>query len=131
MNPSTPTQDTATATRIRDEWSKVSAALNGFSGDTVEDPLGEDGRLTVKLNYFKANGGGEVLFLKGAAPADHRYTRFRAWGPSGTEFIEKSSYLVKANGVTEFHKRRVENGDHVVTVHELEGEDQAWANGLQ
>ncbi|MBT9589031.1 hypothetical protein IV102_37200 [bacterium] len=130
MNPST-TQDAATAARIRDEWSKVSAALKSFSGDTLEDPLGEDGQLTVKLKYFKATGGGEVLFVKGAAPADHRYTRFRAWGATGTDFIEKSSYLVKANGVTEFHKRRVENGDHVVTVHEMEGEDQAWASALQ
>ena len=129
MNPTT-SQDAATAARIRDEWGKVCAALHGFQGEQIEDPLGEDGSLTVKLKFFKANGGGEVLFLKGAAPADHRFTRFRAWGASGSDFIEKSSYLVKANGSTEFHKRRVESGDQVVSQDEMSEEDRSWAQGL-
>jgi len=130
MNP-TPTHDSATANRLRDEWNNVKAALNDFSGSEIEDPLGADGMVTVKLKFFKANGGGEVLFLKGIPPEDHRYTRFRAWGATGTEFLEKSSYLIKANGVTEFHKRRLENGDQIVASDSMDEEDKAWAAGLQ
>ncbi len=128
---STTSVDSATAARIRGEWSTVSAAMKGFTGSEIQDPLGEDGMVTVKTNFFKANGGGEVVLLKGAAPGDHRFTRFRAWGPAGNDHIEKSSYLVKENGTTEFHKRRVEAGDQVVAADAMDAEDQAWANGLQ
>lgn len=128
---STTSTDQATAQRLRGEWDKMRAALKDHAGDHAEDPLGEDGQVTIKLKYFKANGGGEVLLLKGDPPADHRYTRFRAWGTSGADFIEKSSYLVKANGVTEFHKRRVENGDQVFATDVAEGEDKTWIDSLK
>lgn len=122
--------DSATAQRLRGEWQQVRQALQGQQVQQVEDPLGQDGTLTVKMSFFKQNGGGEVLFLKGEAPGDHRYTRFRAWGPNGADFIEKSSYLVKENGHKEFHKRRLELSDNVSVVHEMDGEDQAWASAL-
>lgn len=130
MSSSTST-DQATAQRLRSEWEKMRAALKDLAGDQTLDPLGEDGPVTVKMKYFKANGGGEVLLLKGQPPADHRYTRFRAWGTGGADFVEKTSYLVKANGVTEFHKRRAENGDQVFATDVAEGEDKAWTDGLK
>jgi hypothetical protein len=122
--------DTQTAQRLRSEWEQVKSALNGQQVQQIEDPLGEDGTLNVQMSFFKHNGGGEVLFRKGDTTGDHRYTRFRAWGPNGADFIEKSSYLVKANGHKEFHKRRLELSDTVVVTHEMDGEDAAWASSL-
>lgn len=130
QNQPTSSVDSATADRLRTEWQKVSSALQGQQIQQIEDPLGEDGQVAVKLSFFKANGGGEVLFLKGDPSEDHRYTRFRAWGANGSDFIEKSSYLVKKNGVKEFHKRRLEPGDQVVVSDSMDSDDQAWANGL-
>ena len=129
-NPATSGVDIEAASRLRAEWEHVKSALQGSSASEVEDPLGQDGTLTVKLNSFRHNGAGEVIFLKGTPPADHRYTRFRTWGATGSEFIEKSSYLVKESGYTEFHKKRAEPGENVVVVHEMDGEDQAWAQTL-
>ena len=91
--------DAELASRLRGEWEKVKSAIQGNSATVVDDPLGEDGTVTVKLNSFRQTGAGEVCLLKGTPPADHRYTRFRTWGASGSDFIEKSSYLVRANGV--------------------------------
>lgn len=123
--------DNATAQRLRDEWTQVKSACQGLeAGIMLSDPLGQDGEIHLKASMFRHTGAGEVVFLKGAPPADHRYTRFRTWGPTGTEYIEKSSYLVKENGTTEFHKRRVEPGDNVVAVHEMDGDDSGWAQAL-
>lgn len=116
--------------RLRDEWNKVKSAMQGQTVTQVEDPLGEDGTVDVKMNFFKANGGGEVLFLKGDPSGDHRYTRFRAYGPNGADNVEKSSYLVKANGVKEFHKRKVDASGQVAVAHEMDGDDTAWATAL-
>ena len=122
--------DAATANRIRGEWETVKGACQTAQPGPIQDPLGQDGEVELTMAYFRNTGAGEVVFRKGSAPADRRYTRFRTWGASGSDFIEKSSYLVKENGTTEFHKRRVEPGDNVVAIHELDGEDQGWANGL-
>lgn len=129
-NAQTPTVDAATAARIRGEWERVKSALEGKNAQEVDDPLGEDGRVVVKTSAFRHTGGGEVVLLKGTPPADHRYTRFRAWGAHGEDTIEKSSYLVKANGVTEFHKRRVEGGDRVTAFDAVQPEDQSWIDSL-
>ena len=125
MNPTT-TVDNSTATRIRSEWDKVHSALKDFAGSELNDPLGEDGQVTVVSKFFKAAGGGEVVLRKGAAPGDRRYTRFKAYGST----IEKSSYLVKENGVKEFHKRKVEDGDKVTAVDAAEGDDQTWCSSM-
>ncbi len=120
-----PTVDAATASRIRGEWEKVKTAVEGRNLRDVNDPLGEDGVVVVKTNAFRKAGGGEVVFLKGTPPEDHRYTRFRAYGNT----IEKSSYLVKANGATEFHKRSVE-GDNVTHVDSVQPDDKSWIDSL-
>ena len=122
--------DPQTATRLREEWEQVKAATQGSTATEISDPVGQDGQVTLKLSAFRATGAGEVVLLKGAPPADHRYTRFRAWGPNGSDFIEKSSYLVKENGHKEFHRRRLEPGDNVVTTHEPDGDDQSWISTL-
>lgn len=125
MNPTT-SVDNSTATRIQSEWDKVHAALKDFSGTETSDPLGEDGQITVVMKFFKASGGGEVVLRKGSAPGDRRYTRFKAYGST----IEKSSFLKKENGSTEFHKRKVEAGDKVTASDAPDGDDQAWCNTL-
>jgi len=129
MNP-TSSVDNATASRIRQEWQTVMSALKG-KGDAgeheIQDPLGQDGLIAVRMAFFKAAGGGEVLLRKGSAPQDRRYTRYRAYGDT----IEKSSYLIKENGHREFHKRSVEAGDQVTYVTEAQGEDQTWVQGLE
>ncbi|MFN8611956.1 MAG: hypothetical protein U0931_30705 [Vulcanimicrobiota bacterium] len=125
MNPTT-SVDNSTATRIRSEWDKVHAALKDFSGSEISDPLGEDGQVTVVMKFFKAAGGGEVVLRKGAAPGDRRYTRFRAYSNT----IEKSSFLKKENGTTEFHKRKVEAGDKVTVLDSPEGDDQGWCDSM-
>lgn len=122
--------DASTAARIRGEWEKARAALQGKDLKEINDPLGEDGLVAVKTNSFRHTGGGEVVLVKGAPPADRRYTRFKAYGPHGEDTIEKSSYLIKANGATEFHKRRVEMGDKVTHFEEVQPEDQAWIESL-
>lgn len=129
-NPPTPVTDSAVAQRIQEEWDKVRAALQGQSLSEVQDPLGNDGLLSVKMSFFKANGGGEVLLCKGSAPGDRRYTRFRAFGPTGLDTIEKTSYLIKADGTTVFHKRRVEAPDTVTVLDLIDAEDEAWSQSL-
>lgn len=121
----TPIVDAATAARIRDEWQKVERGLKGRDLEEVNDPLGDDGVVAVLTNSFRKAGGGEVVLRKGQAPDDHRYTKFRAYG----DVVEKSSYLVKANGSTEFHRRTVE-GDKVIHVDEIQPEDQTWIDSL-
>jgi len=122
--------DARTAERLRDEFNRVRDALKGQQVTAVQDPLGVDGLVEVKLNFFKANGGGEVVFFKENEKGDRRYTRFRSWGAGGTDYVEKSSYLVKANGSTEFHRKRAEPGDVVAVVDSPEGEDNEWIAGL-
>ncbi len=127
---STPTIDNVTADRIRQEWQTLVSALkdNGNAGDQeITDPLGQDGQVAVRLAFFKAAGGGEVLLRKGTAPYDRRYTRFRVYG----ETLEKTSYLIKENDHREFHKRTVEAGDKVTYVTEPEGDDKGWVSGLE
>lgn len=130
MSSNAATSDSATAQRIQGEWEKVRGALQGQNLTEVQDPLGNDGLVAVKLSFFKANGGGEAVLCKGAAPADHRYTRFRAYGPNGADTIEKTSYLIKADGTTEFHKRKVQVPDMVTVVDVPESDDEAWMKGL-
>jgi len=130
MNTNPPAADPVVAQRIQGEWDKVRAALQGQNLSEVQDPLGEDGLLAVKMSFFKANGGGEVLFCKGSAPSDRRYTRFRAFGPTGLDTVEKTSYLIKADGTTVFHKRRVEAPDTVTVLDFIDAEDEAWIQGL-
>ena len=129
MNP-TSSIDNATASRIRQEWQTMTTALKG-KGDAgdheIQDPLGQEGMVAVRMAYFKAAGGGEVLLRKGKAPQDRRYTRYRAYGDT----IEKSSYLMKANGHKEFHKRTVESGDKVTYVTDPQGDDKSWVDGLE
>ncbi len=128
MNP-TSSVDNTTASRIRAEWEKMTVALKdkgGAADHDIDDPLGEDGKVAVRMAYFRAAGGGEVLIRKGTAPNDRRYTRFRAYGDT----VEKTSYLMKENGHTEFHKRKVEAGDKVTYLTAPEAEDQAWLGGL-
>lgn len=127
-NPTITTGDSETANRIRGEWEKVKASVQGSSATEIEDPLGADGTLAIVLNSFRHTGAGEVTFRKGTVGEDHRYTRFRAYGPNGSDIVEKSSYLVRADGVKEFHKRKVEAGDKVTATDELDADDQAWAN---
>ncbi len=122
--------DARTAERLRDEFNRVRDTLKGQNVTEIRDPLGVDDVIEVKLNFFKANGGGEVLFLKDNGKGDRRYTRFRSWGAGGTDYIEKTSYLVKANGSTEFHRKRVEPGDVVSVIESPEGEDNEWIAGL-
>jgi len=122
--------DVRTAERLRDEFSKVRDALRGQNVTAVNDPLGVDGIVEVKMNFFKANGGGEVVLLKDNGKGDLRYTRFRSWGAGGTDYVEKSSYLIKANGNTEFHKKRAEPGDVVAVIESPEGDDDSWIAGL-
>jgi|GEM_PF-2949951 len=122
--------DVRTAERLRDEFNNVRDSLRGQKVTSVNDPLGVDGIVEVKVNFFKANGGGEVLFLKDNGKGDLRYTRFRSWGTGGTDYIEKTSYLIKANGTTEFHKKRMEPGDMVAVIESPEGEDESWIAGL-
>jgi hypothetical protein len=122
--------DVRTAERLRDEFSKVRDALRGQNVTAVNDPLGVDGIVEVKMNFFKANGGGEVVLLKDNGKGDLRYTRFRSWGAGGMDFVEKSSYLIKANGSTEFHKKRAEPGDVVAVIESPEGDDDSWIAGL-
>lgn len=126
MNPTT-TVDNSTATRIRSEWTKMEAALKDFSGSELTDPLGEDGEVTLVSKFFRHAGGGEVVLRKGSAPGDQRWTRFRVFGDT----VEKSSYLLKENGVTEFHKRKVEPGDKVTASEAPDSDDQAWTGGLK
>lgn len=126
MNPTT-TVDNSTATRIRSEWSKMEAALKDFSGSELSDPLGEDGQVTLVSKFFRHSGGGEIVVRKGSAPGDQRWTRFRVFGDT----VEKSSYLLKQNGVTEFHKRKVETGDKVTASEAPDSDDQAWTGGLK
>jgi len=99
----------------------------GAADHDIEDPLGQDGLISVRMAFFKAAGGGEVLLRKGSAPQDRRYTRFRAYGDT----IEKTSYLSKENGHTEFHKRKVEPGDKVTYTTAADEQDQAWLDGLE
>jgi len=122
--------DVRTAERLRDEFSKVRDALRGQNVTAVNDPLGVDGIVEVKMNFFKANGGGEVVLLKDNGKGDLRYTRFRSWGAGGTDYVEKSSYLIKASGSTEFHKKRAEPGDVVAVIESPEGDDDSWIAGL-
>ena len=126
MNPTT-TVDNSTAARIRSEWDKMQAVLKDFSGTELSDPLGEDGQVSLVSKFFRHAGGGEVVVRKGAAPGDQRWTRFRAYGDT----VEKSSYLLKANGANEFHKRKVEPGDKVTASEAPDGDDQTWVSGLQ
>ena len=129
MNP-TSSQDSSTASRIRQEWTKMTQALKnkgGAADQDIQDPLGQDGPIAVRLAFFKADGGGEVLVRKGLPPQDRRYTRFRAYGDT----IEKTSYLKKENGQTEFHKRTVESGDKVTYLTQPEGDDKDWLTGLE
>lgn len=122
--------DNDTATRIRGEWEKVKAAVQGQSESAINDPLGQDGVVSVVANSFRATGAGDVTFLKGDAGADRRYTRFRTWGPTGSENVEKTSLLISASGAKEFHKRRVEAGELVTVFDGMEEEDEAWAGTL-
>jgi hypothetical protein len=122
--------DSETANRLRTEFRSVHDAISKDSANEVTDPLGQDGTVTVQLRSFKATGGGEVIFLKGSAEGDKRWTRFRAWGPNGTDYIEKSSYLKGAGGASEFHKRRLEPGDNVVVFDQPEADDAGWIQGL-
>ena len=123
--------DSQTAARLRDEFAKVRAALQGNTLITIPDPLGEDGEVTVLTNTWRqATGAGEVSWLVGDPAGDHRYVRFRSWGPQGTDFLEKTSFLKKENGHIEFHKRRVEPGDKVTYLTQAEPDDQGWLDGL-
>ena len=122
--------DSDTANRIRGEWDKVKAAVQGKSETSLDDPLGQDGTVDVVANNFRPTGAGDVTLSKGEADSDRRYTRFRSWGPTGTESVEKSSLLISASGAKEFHKRRVEAGDTVTIFDEMEGDDEAWAGTL-
>jgi hypothetical protein len=122
--------DSLTYNRIFEEWNRIREALSGSTATEVDDPLGNDGLVFVQLNFHKANGGGEVVLRKGTAPADHRYTRFRAFGPNGSDTVEKTSFLVKADGTTEFHKRRLQNSDEVTVVDVPEADDEAWMASL-
>ncbi|MBN9417608.1 MAG: hypothetical protein J0I12_19315 [Candidatus Eremiobacteraeota bacterium] len=126
MNPTT-TVDNSTATRIRSEWDKVQAAVKDFAGSELNDPLGEDGQVHLVSKFFRHAGGGEVVLRKGSAPGDQRWTRFRAYGDT----LEKSSYLLKENGVTEFHKRKVETGDKVTASDAPDADDSTWTGGLK
>ncbi len=122
--------DQATAHRIRGEWQKLVAALKdkGNAADhEIDDPLGEDGNIAVRMAFFKAEGGGEVLLRKGTPPRDRRYTRLMAQGDT----LEKTSYVMKEDGHREFHKRTVQAGDQVTYQNKPESEDQAWIDGLE
>lgn len=121
--------DSETAKRLREEWTKVKS-LQGVTATEVEDPLGKDGIVTVVSNGFRHTGAGEVTLRKGNPPEDHRYTRFRSWGPNGDDFIEKTSYLVKKNGEREFHKRRAEPNDVVFVADAMDNDDQVWTHSL-
>lgn len=122
--------DAATAARLRAEFDKVRAATQGQTVSTIQDPLGADGEVTVTLNSWRHTGAGEVQWLVGDVGGDRRYVRFRSWGPNGTDFIEKSSYLKKENGHTEFHKRTISPGDAVAYTQQAEGDDAGWVQGL-
>lgn len=122
--------DAATAARLRGEFEKVRAATQGQTVSTIQDPLGEDGEVTVTTNSWRQTGAGEVQWLVGDVGADRRYVKFRSWGPNGTEFIEKSVYLKKENGHTEFHKRTLSPGDEVAYTQEAAGDDAGWVGGL-
>ena len=123
--------DPQTAARLKGEFEKVRAALQGQTAITINDPLGEDGEVTVQTNSWRqATGAGEVVWLVGDTSGDHRYVRFRSWGPNGTDFLEKTAFLKKENGVTEFHKRRIEPGDKVVYTTDPEPDDKGWLGTL-
>ena len=122
--------DPTTAARLRDEFDRVRAATQGKTVSTIPDPLGHDGEVTVTTNSWRHTGAGEVQWLVGDEGVDRRYVRFRTWGPNGTDYIEKISYLKKENGHTEFHKRTVEPGDKVTYTTLAEAEDAGWVQGL-
>jgi hypothetical protein len=121
--------DSQTAERLRSEFKTVHDALSADSAPEVQDPLGQDGTVQVVTRSFRNTGGGEMVFLKTGDDGAKRWTRFRSWGPSGTDFIEKSSYLL-SGGKGEFHKRKLEAGDNVTVFDAPDSEDQGWVGGL-
>lgn len=122
--------DTETANRLRDEFLKVREALQGKEVSLIEDPLGSGDEIEVVMNYFRASGAGDITIKKTNERGDKRYTRFRTWGADGVDYVEKSSYLVKANGVEEFAKKRAEPGDNVYVAYEADSDDDAWISKL-
>ncbi|HEY4000564.1 MAG TPA: hypothetical protein VGO93_16965 [Candidatus Xenobia bacterium] len=125
------TVDAETTKRLRDEFGKVAAAVRGKGQATVEDPLGEDGLVTILVEGFRATGAGEVQLLKDDGQGNKRWTKYRTWGPNGTDFVEKTSYLKRADGATEFHKKRAQPGDEVqVSDQAEEADDQNWIQNL-
>lgn len=122
--------DQHAAQRLREEFRTVREALQRDGAETVPDPLGSGDRLRVQLRSFKANGGGELVLLKEGEEGEKRWTRYRAWGARGTDYVEKTSYLVKPNGHTDFHKRTVDPQQAVAYVQKPEDLDQGWLQGL-
>ncbi|MCD4783285.1 MAG: hypothetical protein K8T10_05555 [Candidatus Eremiobacteraeota bacterium] len=122
--------DTETANRLRDEFLRVREALQGMEVASIEDPLGSGDEIEVVMNYFRASGAGDVTMKKTNEKGDKRFTRFRTWGADGMDYVEKSSYLVKANGVKEFAKKRAEPGDSIHVAHEADSDDEAWISKL-
>jgi hypothetical protein len=69
--------------------------------------------------------------LKDDGQGNKRWTKYRSWGPQGTDYIEKASYLLQADGSTEFHKKRLEPGDQIVASDSAdEADDQSWVASL-
>lgn len=122
--------DQQAAHRIREEFRTVREALERDGSESVADPLGTGQTLRVQLRSFKANGGGELVLLKEGEKGEKRWTRYRAWGPRGTDYVEKTSYLVKPGGHTDFHKRTVDPSQGVAYVQRPEEIDQGWIQGL-
>lgn len=125
------TVDVETAKRLKDEFQRVSQAVKGKAGSTLEDPLGEDGVVTVLTESFRQTGAGEILLLKDDGQGNKRWTKYRSWGASGTDFVEKSSFLRRADGATEFHKKRAQPDNQVqVSDAAEEADDQNWIQQL-
>jgi len=122
--------DMDTASRLRDEFELVRNAVQGSGVDQIEDPIGSDGIVSVMMSSFRATGAGEVLLEKINERGDRRYTHFRTWGPTGLDYVEKASYLIKANGATQFSKKRAEPGDQIVAAYQPDESDQAWISDI-